>query len=100
MIGTTIILEDQSDIPSLQISDNTTRPVVFSAFTSDKGTEDYIHIQGNKFFEQYGEISFQRHGQPLLQAANVINNGGILYAKRVVHPDSTLANFAVIAYLL
>lgn len=99
MIGTTIILEDQSDIPSLQISDNTTRPVVFSAFTSDKGTEDYIHIQGNKFFEQYGEISFQRHGQPLLQAANVINNGGILYAKRVVHPDSTLANFAVIAHL-
>ena len=62
MIGTTIILEDQSDIPSLQISDNTTRPVVFSAFTSDKGTEEVVHTPGTTVFEQYGYISFQRHG--------------------------------------
>lgn len=97
MIGTKIILEDQSYIPSLNIAESIVRPIVFTAFTSDKGTEDYIKIEGSKFFDQYGQISFARHGQPLLQAANVINNGGIVYAKRVVDPTAKLANFCVIA---
>ena len=99
MIGTKIILEDQSYIPSLNVADYTTRPIVFAGFTSDKGTEEYTKWQGEDFFDQYGEISFARHGQPLLQAANVINNGGIVYAKRVVDPTSRLAMLGVVAHV-
>ena len=99
MIGTKIILEDQSYIPSLNVADSTTRPIVFAGFTSDKGTEEYTKWQGEDFFDQYGEISFARHGQPLLQAANVINNGGIVYAKRVVDPTSRLAMLGVVAHV-
>ena len=99
MIGTKIILEDQSYIPSLNVADSTTRPIVFAGFTSDKGTEEYTKWQGDDFFDQYGEISFARHGQPLLQAANVINNGGIVYAKRVVDPTSRLAMLGVVAHV-
>ena len=98
MIGTKIILEDQSYIPSLNVADSTVRPIVFAGFTSDKGTEEYTKWQGKDFFDQYGEISFARHGQPLLQAANVINNGGIVYAKRVVDPTSRLAMLGVVAH--
>ena len=99
MIGTKIILEDQSYIPSLNVADSTTRPIVFAGFTSDKGTEEYTKWQGEDFFDQYGEISFARHGQPLLQAANVINNGGIVYAKRVVDPTSRLSMLGVVAHV-
>ena len=99
MIGTKIILEDQSYIPSLNVADSTTRPIVFAGFTSDKGTEEYTKWQGEDFFDQYGEISFAHHGQPLLQAANVINNGGIVYAKRVVDPTSRLAMLGVVAHV-
>ena len=99
MIGTKIILEDQSNIPSHNESDSTTIPNVFAGFTSDKRTEEYTKWQGEDFFDQYGEISFARHGQPLLQAANVINNGGIVYAKRVVDPTSRLAMLGVVAHV-
>lgn len=99
MIGTKIILEDQSYIPSLEVASAITRPIVFAGFTSDKGTEEYTKWQGDDFFDQYGEISFARHGQPLLQAANVINNGGIVYAKRVVDPTSRLAMLGVVAHV-
>ena len=98
MIGTKIILEDQSYIPSLRTADPRTTPIIFMGFTSDKGTEEYKKWQGKDFFNQYGEISFARHGQPLLQAANVINNGGIVYAKRVVDPTAKVAMLGVVAH--
>ena len=62
MIGTKIILEDQSYIPSLKVADPRTTPIIFMGFTSDKGTEEYKKWQGKEFFAQYGEISFARHG--------------------------------------
>lgn len=99
MIGTKIILEDQSFIPPINISDNVIRPIVMMGFSSDKGTEDYVKIKGKDFFNQYGEISFSRHGQPLLQAANVIKSGGILYAKRIVAENSKLAGLAIISHI-
>lgn len=98
MIGTKIILEDNSVIPEIEISDSSNQPIIMAAFTADKGTEDFIEVSGRDFFKQYGtNISFKRHGQPLLQAANAINNGAILYAKRVVDPTSKLAMFGIIA---
>lgn len=98
MIGTKIILEDNSVIPEIEISDSSNQPIIMAAFTADKGTEDFIEISGKDFFKQYGtNISFKRHGQPLLQAANAINSGAILYAKRVVDPTSKLAMFGIVA---
>jgi hypothetical protein len=66
-------------------------------FTSDKGSEDYQLYAGKSFAKQVGDISFVRHGQPLLQAARVINAGGKVFGKRVVAPDSKLANLGVVA---
>lgn len=95
--GTIFTIDDQSDIVSLPISETVAQPIEFMVFTADKGTEDYIYVQGNNFFEQYGNnISFEKHGQPLLQAANVINSGGKLFCKRVVAADSKLANNGIV----
>lgn len=96
---TKFIWDDQSYIPSLNIEDTTDKPINMQVFTSDKGTEEYTYIFGKSFFDQYGKISFAKHGQPLLQAANFINSGGMLLAKRIVAPDAQMANVAVIAHL-
>ena len=93
-------IEDLSDIPSLVTTDSTQYPIIMTGFTSDKGTEDYTYIVGKDFFNMYGEsISYKKHGQPLLQAANAINSGAKLYAKRVVAPDATLANIGLVGYV-
>lgn len=93
-------IEDLSDIPSLVTTDSTQYPIIMTGFTSDRGTEDYTYIVGKDFFSMYGEnISFKKHGQPLLQAANAINSGAKLFAKRVVSPDSTLANIGIVGYV-
>ena len=99
-VGTIFIIDDQSDIPSLTIANTIDKPIEMIGFTSDKGTEDYAYVEGNAFFKQYGNsISFARHGQPLLQAANAINSGARLFCKRVVAQDSTLANNGLVAYV-
>lgn len=98
--GSIFEIVDQSDIQSIEVADTIEKPIQMIGFTSDKGTEDYIYIEGEDFFKQYGEsISFARHGQPLLQAANAINYGAKLFCKRVVAQDSTLANNGVVAYV-
>ena len=96
---TKFYLEDRSYIPSLEIADTTNKPIGMAVFTSDKGTEDYIYITGQDFFNQFGNISFAKHGQPLLQAATAINAGAKLFAKRVVASDATLANIGVVAHV-
>ena len=96
--GTIFTYEDQSDIQPLPIEQPLVRPVFMTAITSDKGPEDYRVVSGEDFFKLYGKsISFTKHGQPLLQAAAIINAGGSLFVKRVVAPDAALANIAVIA---
>ncbi len=96
--GTIIEFEDQSDIASLPITSLRNRPLFGAIFTSDKGTEEWTRIYGKDFFDMYGKnISFARHGQPLLQAAMSINAGAELYCKRLVADDATLANIAIIA---
>lgn len=75
-------------------------PLFMQAFAADKGTEDLVEISGDDFFNMYGKISFQKYGQAGIQAANIINAGGRLYAKRVVADDSTLANIVFTATLI
>lgn len=86
---------DNSQITSLSF-DTENSPLFFCAFTSDKGPESLQEISGNDFFKSYGtNISFEKHGQPLLNAAVAINEGARILAKRFVAPDSKLANIIV-----
>lgn len=93
-------IDDQSDInlPETPETDTLDRPIFMAGITSDKGPEDWKTVMGKVFFKLYGSSpSFAKHGQPLLQAANCINAGGKVFAKRVVAEDATLANIGVVA---
>lgn len=96
--GVIIEFDDQSTINKLPISEKRVMPLFCTVFTSDKGTEDWYRVSGKDFFNMYGEnISFARHGQPLLQAAMTINAGGELICKRLVADDAKLANIGIVA---
>ena len=92
--------DDQSDVTSLPVAEVRRKPMFGALFTSDKGIEEWIRISGKKFFDMYGKtISFNKHGQPLLQSAMTINAGGELFCKRLVADDATLANISIVAEL-
>lgn len=96
--GTIFEFIDQSDIALLPLEQPIYKPMYMTGITSDKGPEEYRVVEGDLFFKLYGnKISFAKHGQPLLQAAAIINAGGRLFVKRIVDPASTLANLAVLA---
>lgn len=98
--GFIVEYDDQSDITTLPITEVRNQPLFGAIFTSDKGTEAWTRISGEDFFEMYGKnISFARHGQPLLQAAMSINAGAELFCKRLVADDATLANIGIVATL-
>lgn len=95
--GTIINWYDQSSTPTV-VENPILKPLFLQLFTSDKGPEDLREIEGTDFFYQYDRIpSFKKHGQPLLQAAEIIKAGGKLLCKRVVASDATLANLIVVA---
>lgn len=94
--STTFIIEDRSAIQSLPIDGKITAPLFAQFFSSDKGPEEMGVYYGEEF-EIFGSPNFTRHGQPLLQAQALINNGARVLAKRIVAPDSTLANVVVVA---
>ena len=101
MIPTTIF-EVIDNSKSVEVKAQTTpKPLFLTVISSDKGPEDLrIVDSADMFYKLYGkDISFARHGQPLLQAANIVDNGGSLLVKRVVADDSALANIAVVAKL-
>ncbi len=96
--GTIIEYVDQSFIEPITIETVANRPLLFALFTSDKGPESFQKVYGKDFFNLYGNnISFEKHGQPLLQAAMSINSGAELFCKRVVASDSKLAYNGIIA---
>lgn len=85
---------DQSQFPKLSSTD--TAPVFIQAFTADKGPEDLVLVDQALFNSYFGSnISFAKHGQPLLQAARIVNSGGRVLAKRLVASDAELANIIV-----
>ena len=74
------------------------RPLFLQAASFDKGPEDMRVVYGEDFYKLYGtSISYKKHGQPAIQAANIIDNGGELLIKRVVADDATLANLILLA---
>lgn len=57
-------------------------------------------VYGEAFYKLYGnDIQFSKYGQPLLQAARIIDAGGRLLIKRVVADNATLANAIILANL-
>lgn len=73
-------------------------PLMLTVSSFDKGPEDWLEVNGDDFFRLYGEnISYEKHGQPAIQAANVIRNGGTLLIKRATANDATLANAIILA---
>lgn len=99
--GTRFIWDDQSQINPIDNTIKVTidRPINFSAFSSDKGPEEFTKIESaQEFADYYGNnIDFSRHGQSLLTATSFVKAGGRLFARRVVAEDAKLANIAVIA---
>lgn len=96
--GTIIEFDDQSQIVDLPIATVQRKPLFCSLFTSQKGDEDWGLYEGKDFFNMYGkQISFEQHGQPLLQTALAINAGAQVLCKRLVADDATLANIGIIA---
>lgn len=94
--STTFIIEDRSAIENLPIDEQVNAPLFAQFFSSDKGPEE-MGVYYGEDFSIFGSPNFARHGQPLLQAQRLINNGARVLAKRVVAPDSTLANLIVLA---
>ena len=94
-----IVWEDLSNIPAIDnsMTDNTDYPVIMTVISADKGPEEWkTAINADLFYKYYGRnISFAKHGQPLLQAANAVDAGARLTVKRVVAEDATLANIGV-----
>ena len=95
--GTIINWHDQVTSTNV-IEEKLVRPLYLQLFTSDKGPETLRTVHGNDFFNLYGSTpSFKKHGQPLLQAAEIVKAGGEILCKRVVASDATLANLVVVA---
>lgn len=98
--STKFIWDDQSDINTDSASTvNIDRPVYMAVFSADKGPEEFQNgVDSSNFFKLYGSTpNYFKHGQTLIQAANIVNEGGRLFCKRVVADDAKLANIAVIA---
>ena len=90
---------DQSSIATAAAAEDVNPKVrYFCLITSDKGPEDLTTLVGEDWYKMYGsKPSFEKHGQPLLQATKIISAGGVCVTKRLVADDATLANIAVVA---
>lgn len=86
---------DQSYIPELNINVED-GPLFLYGITADKGEEGLIRLKSD-FKKRYGELNFDKHGQAQLQAYTTLQSGGEILVKRIVAPDSTLANSIIVA---
>lgn len=96
--GTFFQIVDKSDIPPLPVAESAYKPLFYCAAATPKGREEVTVYEGKNFYTNVGsDISFVKYGQPLLQAARIINSGGRVMFKRVVASDALLANTAIVA---
>lgn len=96
--GTTFTWHDESQItvPETDVVDN--RPLFAHVSSFDRGPEDLRIVSGSDFYNLYGsKMNFSKHGQPALEAKNIIDGGGKLLIKRLVADDALLANVIFVA---
>ena len=93
-------LIDNSQKPNISVTEQP-QPLFLAAASADKGPEDMRVVSNENFFKLYGEDKnyYSKHGQPLLQVANLVKSGAKVLFKRVVADDATLANLTVVAKL-
>lgn len=94
--GTKFILRDDSVIkPIIANTTAVNKPMYMSMFTSDRGPEKFTILEGDAWAKAYlsnNTPNFNKHGQPLLQAALSVNAGAKMFSKRIVADDAKLAN--------
>jgi hypothetical protein len=98
--GTQINWYDNSSISTGSVDIPETDPTVryLILTSSEKGPEELTTESGDTWLDLYGRNpSFEKHGQPLIQAHNIINAGGVCVTKRLVADDAALSNVAVVA---
>jgi len=96
--GTTDNWIDESSISQVDVQTSAIMPLFLAAFTSDRGPVGLKRVSGNDFYKLYGSYcDYSKHGQPLIQAANIIENGGELLCSRIVASDAKLANLTITA---
>lgn len=89
---------DQSAISTRTIEQVDNIPLYAHVSSFDRGPEDLRVVSGQLFYDLYGsKMNFSKHGQPALQAANIIDGGGQLLLKRLVAKDALLANVIFVA---
>ena len=87
-----------ADRTSTTVMDPTT-PLFLCAFSSDKGPEKITITDYSRFVQLYGTPSFEKYGQPSIQALNILKAGGRVIGKRIVSETATLSNLIVVANL-
>ncbi len=90
-VGTKILWEDREPTQNEETGAGT-GPLFLTCFSSSKGPEDMRIVDRTNFSKLYGYGSFDKYGQPFLQARRIVENGGRLLAKRLVATDTTYAN--------
>lgn len=98
--ATIVTWVDESQIIQPEIANVKTMPLYATVITSDKGSENWVRLSGQEWFDMYtigNYIDFNKHGQALLQAGNAIQAGAELLCKRVCAEDAYLANLAIFA---
>lgn len=97
--GTTFKLYDESYIDRVaETVDIDEKTLFFVMTTADKGSEKLTRIYGKNFYKMFGnKLSFEKHGQALLQAKKIVDAGGELLIKRFVANDATLSNAIILA---
>ena len=91
--GTEFTWKDLSGYSSAADDEAIARPLLLAASSFDKGPEEIMTVYGNNFYKLFGEnMSYERHGQPAIQAANSIDAGAELLIKRIVEEEATIAN--------
>lgn len=96
--GTMVNWYDQSASRESNVDNIDNSQLFFQVSSFDRGPEDLRVLSGKSFYDLYGSrMNFARHGQPALQAANIIDGGGQLLVKRVVAEDALLANVVAVA---
>src|SRR5574344_2451000 len=89
---------DQSAISTRTIEQVDNIPLFAHVSSFDRGPEDLRIVSGQLFYDLYGsKMNFSKHGQPALQAANIIDGGGQLLIKRLVADNALLANVIFVA---
>lgn len=82
------------EIPTYAISPPI--PMPMAVYTSDKGSEDWRIITSlDSFMKETGSMSFTKHGQPQLTVAEELRSGAVVFCKRMVSNNATLANTTV-----